>query len=60
MTAKQIIEALRARGTTYEQMQRITGHPKTAFSKVLNGAQKSLPFEVGRMLELLEMRTRGL
>ncbi len=57
-TIRQIIIDLCDRGITCSEIARLTGVKISPIGKVFRGRQKSLPYEDGKPIELLEAKTR--
>ncbi len=57
-TIRQIIIDLCDRGMTCSEIARITEQDVSAIGKVFRGRQKSLSYEQGKPIELLEIKLR--
>lgn len=57
-TLNEMLEALSARGFTATKIASEVDYHFSAIAKVMRGAQDSLPYEIGKKIEMLEVRTR--
>lgn len=57
-TLNELLKALSDRGFTASKIAEEVDYHFSAISKVMRGVQSTLPYEIGKKIELLESRTR--